>query len=150
MTAFLAPQSVQYGTMAFTRTTFSDMFAPVVTITGPRGAVRVFNSSFVRVDTVEDPSGIDDESYVTDLVGESDIYADSLGLRDIAAPATTIANAPQGLFLSDDDRVFLNLRNVRRCSALTLGALQHWRRASSLVALSGTVPGLKWSAGGTC
>lgn len=112
VSAYSSTQRVQYGTFAIARTTFADMFAPVVTIEGPKGYLSVFNSSFVRIAESNDSEGPNDRSIVADPLATNAIWGDSMAANDILIPIKPYNARPAGLFLQEDDRLYTQIRAV--------------------------------------
>jgi hypothetical protein len=65
---------VQYGTLSLVRIVLTDMYTPVVTIVGPSGAVKLFNTTFVRVDPPPGAAGVDERSRVADPLGTNKVW----------------------------------------------------------------------------
>jgi hypothetical protein len=88
------------------------MTAPVIFINGPTAAVSIYNSTFTGIKETPGASA-EQNSVVADPLKTNTLFGDSLAAANITAGVKPIESAPKGLFLSDEDPLFLQLQKVR-------------------------------------
>lgn len=109
----MSEQDIQFGSINFVRTAFSDMIMPVVRLEGPTAAANFFNVTFSRIVPNPVPEELDDSVLVADPLPTNLLFADSQAANVLETPTKESETAGVGLFVTDMDTAYKRLQQAR-------------------------------------